>query len=213
MNQSQQFLFDRYKDLNRYVKEGQILFTGSSLMEHFPIEELRGSLDIGPVIYNRGIGGFTTDDFLECIDTVLLAPKASRIFRNIGTNDISERFNADGQWLEHLITNYELILNKLRESQPSCEVYLMAYYPANQKVIASDPGSLAAFGFRTPERLREACRAVEMLSEKYHCHYINVNEGLTDARGDLKEEFTIDGVHMTPTAYVRILRNLMPYII
>ena len=30
----------RYRHLNKYAKKGQILFTGSSLMEQFPINEI-----------------------------------------------------------------------------------------------------------------------------------------------------------------------------
>lgn len=47
----------RYHILNQYVKKGQILFTGSSLMEQFPIYEFLQNYDINETIYNRGMGG------------------------------------------------------------------------------------------------------------------------------------------------------------
>ena len=40
MRREQQEKLERYRMLNRNVKKGQILFTGSSLMEQFPINEL-----------------------------------------------------------------------------------------------------------------------------------------------------------------------------
>lgn len=55
-----------FQYLNQYIKKGQILFTGSSLMEHFPVAELYAESDLsknGLLVYNRGIGGYTTDEF------------------------------------------------------------------------------------------------------------------------------------------------------
>ena len=56
---------DKYRILNETVVKGQILFTGSSLMEQFPINELLMTEKMDYIIYNRGVGGFTTDDMLE----------------------------------------------------------------------------------------------------------------------------------------------------
>ena len=49
-----------FQHLNKYIKKGQILFTGSSLMEHFPVAELYAESDLsrdGLLVYDRGIGG------------------------------------------------------------------------------------------------------------------------------------------------------------
>lgn len=72
-----------FQYLNQYIKKGQILFTGSSLMEHFPVAELYAESDLsknGLLVYNRGIGGYTTDEFLRDIDTMLLDLEPSRLF-------------------------------------------------------------------------------------------------------------------------------------
>ncbi len=203
---------EKNKILNKYVKEGAVLFTGSSLMEHFPVEELSIADGIDKVIYNRGVGGFTTDDFLKNIDTMLLDYKAEKIFINIGTNDISATIDANGKWLEHLIGNYEKILSVIKEKQPSCKVYLMAYYPSNMDVIKRNEFGLAAFGIRTLANIELANKAVKELAEKFDYQYIDVNEGLCDSEGNLKEELTTDGVHMIPDAYAIILRNMKKYI-
>lgn len=44
----------RYHHLNRYVKKGQIVFAGSSLMEQFPIYEFLLDDQLPLTIYNRG---------------------------------------------------------------------------------------------------------------------------------------------------------------
>ena len=59
-------------------------------MEQFPICEIARSKGFDEVIYNRGVGGLNTDEFLENINTLLLDLEPSKIFINIGTNDITE---------------------------------------------------------------------------------------------------------------------------
>lgn len=203
---------ERQKSLNPLAKKGQILFTGSSLMEHFPVEELRMSMDVEPVIYNRGIGGFTTDEFLDNIGPMLLDLEPSRVFINIGTNDIREDLAEDGDWLKRLIGNYDQILAKLKEALPDCRAYVMAYYPVNEAKIAASPWGKSAFGTRTNANIRRANEEVEKLAAKYGYRYIDVNDGLTDADGNQKEEYALDGVHMKPSAYAVVLKNMLPYI-
>ncbi|MFR8035045.1 MAG: hypothetical protein ACLU6W_13685 [Lachnospiraceae bacterium] len=55
----QQKKLQNYQYLNLYAQKHQVLFTGSSLMEQFPISELSISLGLGKAVYNRGIGGYT----------------------------------------------------------------------------------------------------------------------------------------------------------
>ena len=60
-------------------------------MEQFPINELlmNNGMQIH-VIYNRGIGvGFTTDNMLEYMDEMVFGTELTRVFINIGTNDIA----------------------------------------------------------------------------------------------------------------------------
>ena len=88
ISREQQEKLERYRILNQNVKKGEILFTGSSLMEQFPINELLMTQGMSQVIYNRGIGGFTTQDMLLCMEEMVFGTEPSRIFINIGTNDI-----------------------------------------------------------------------------------------------------------------------------
>ena len=189
--------------LNQTAKTGQTLFTGSSLMEQFPVGELIQGKAEG-YFYNRGIGGFTTDDFLRNIDTVLLDLAPKKVFINIGTNDLSMSDYSP----ERLIENYRAILRKAGERLGGVVVYVMAYYPMNEKA-AKNFGA----GARTNLRIHEANNQLRLLASEFtFCHYINVNDGLTDKDGELRSEWTVDGIHMYPEAYEVVLRNLMPYI-
>ena len=90
ISKEQREKLDRYRILTQSVREGEILFAGSSLMEQFPINELLMTEGMTQVIYNRGIGGFKTEDMLLSMEEMVFGTRPSRIFINIGTNDLSD---------------------------------------------------------------------------------------------------------------------------
>ncbi len=204
-----------YQDLNRFAQKGQILFTGSSLMEQFPVTELSISHNLGKIVYNRGVGGYTTDDFLREIDTVLLDLEPCTVFLNIGTNDINARFGeetveGEPQWLRHLTENYDRILSILKEKLPETKVYLLRYYPVNLP-FAREHG-YNCWEFRTNEKVDMASAKAELLAEKYGYTFLDANKGLQDEEGNQKAEFAVDGIHMRPLAYEVVYQNLLPYL-
>lgn len=209
MKNEQMGKIEKFRYLNESAKKGETLFTGSSLMEHFPINELLMDYGMENVIYNRGIGGFKTDDMLEHMEEQIFGTEPSKIFINIGTNDIG----APDYKLEVLIEKYEKILTQIKERLPETEVYMMAYYPVNEvdKVPEGEWGK-TLFATRTNENIALANKEVEKLADKMGYYYIDVSEGLRDENGRLKKEFTIEGIHMYANGYRVILENMKPYL-
>lgn len=111
--QAKRTLRRTYQNLNKIAQKGQILFTSSSLMKLFPINEITMSMGVTKIIYNRGIGDTTSDEFLEHIHTVLLDRNPAKVFINIGTNDINPRSGGE-YWEAHLLKNYEKILQIIK---------------------------------------------------------------------------------------------------
>ncbi|AWI07724.1 hypothetical protein B9W14_06875 [Clostridium drakei] len=200
-----------YKILNKYVKKGEILFVGSSLMEWFPIDEMQQTLEKDYIIYNRGIAGVVTKELLKSMNECIFELEPSKIFINIGTNDM----NTSDYKKEKLIQNYDRILTEIGKKLPNCKVYVMAYYPLNSK--ADFPGvdkefKENRFKTRTNAVILEANEAVEELTKKHNYEFINVNDGLMDKEGNLKEEFSIEGIHMWANAYSVIFKNMKKYL-
>ena len=200
-----------YRTLNAKAEKGAILFTGSSLMEQFPVCEMAKSAGISKTIYNRGIGGSTTDDFLRDIDAVLLDLQPSRVFINIGTNDMTTRVYGN-RWMEHLFENYETIIRTALEKIAGVEIFLMAYYPTCPHLPGITEHERELLKERTKENIAECNRRVSLLAEKYCQHYIDANTGLTDENGETKTEYSVDGVHMYVSAYEVVFNNLRQYI-
>ena len=209
MHREQQDKLERFRILNQNVKKGEILFTGSSLMEQFPVNELLMTNGMDQVVYNRGIGGFTTTDMLQHMEEMIFGTEPSRIFINIGTNDIG----SPEYQLEALLERYEEIIVRIQERLPEAEINMMAYYPVNEtdKIPEGEWGK-TAFVTRTNENINIANAAVENLAAKKGCRFINVNEGLADERGKLKKEYTIEGIHMYANGYQVVLQNLKKYL-
>lgn len=189
-------MVERWRTENQGCIKGQIVFTGSSLMEMLPVEAWARELGPdAPIVYNRGVGGWRTEDMLAMLDTMAIDLMPRRLFINIGTNDLSDA----SVTIEALISRYDEILTRIEEAVPGVEIILTAYYPINYEAAAES--MKACLRIRTNERIREANQAVEALAARHHQRYMDFNAPLTDDQGRLKAEYTIEGMHIRPEGY------------
>lgn len=189
-------LLQKYRLENEKVQPGGILFAGSSLMEMFPVEKFATEDGLQKTIYNRGIGGYVTEDLMQALDVCITDLQPSVLFINIGTNDLSNELIS----MDRVMENYEWILTKVMEKVPGVNITLMAYYPVNP-ACACDQGMQRTLRIRNNDKIREANQRVKKLAEKLSLRYIDVNEPITDSEGNLKQEICMDGMHMTEEGY------------
>ena len=189
-------LAERYRQENASAARGAIVFAGSSLMEMFPVEQFAREEGADfPIVYNRGIGGWRTEDMLATLDAQVTGLMPRRVFLNIGTNDLSD----PAVTIDALMERYGDILNRIKAAVPGVEPVLMAYYPINYD--AADEGMKACLRIRTNERIRQANQAVEALAARHGARYMDFNAPLTDEQGRLKAEYTIEGMHIKEAGY------------
>lgn len=205
MRQEKAEKIERFRRLNPYVKRGQIVFAGSSLMEQFPIYEFLQDFDLPYTIYNRGVGGFTTAEMMPVLKETVYDLAPGYLFLNIGTNDL----NGPDYSQEALIARYDSILNAIEENVPGIRIFLLAYYPVNPEA-AGNPWMEQVLRFRTNERICAANEAVKRLAEKHCAAFLDLNAGITDENGNLKAEYTIEGMHMYANGYKQVLDALLP---
>ncbi len=192
---------------NKSAVKGQIVFTGSSLMEMFPIEEwAKESGPDAPIIYNRGVGGYRTTDLLPILDACVFELEPRKVFINIGTNDLSDSSIP----LETVMENYDNIITQIDEKLPGVIIYMMAYYPINYEAAAEEMKPCLLI--RTNKKINRANELVAGLAEKHNQRFINVNAPLTDEQGRLKAEYTIEGMHIRPEGYRAIFDDVMRYV-
>lgn len=193
---------------NKDALKGQIVFTGSSLMEMFPIHKWVKELGPNaPIIYNRGVGGYRTTDLLPILDACVFELKPRKVFINIGTNDLS-----DGNVsLEEVMSNYDKIITQIEQQLPGVIIYMMAYYPINYEAATEEMKPCLLI--RTNEKINKANEMVAALAAKHKQRFINVNAPLTDELGRLKAEYTIEGMHIKPEGYRAIFEDVMRYVV
>lgn len=196
----------RYREENKNVKYGQTVFTGSSLMEMFPINKLLAEHNDSTIIYNRGIGGFVSRELLEVIDVCATDLKPSKIFINIGTNDLSDSRIP----ISELMENYDKIISEIEAKLPEAIIYLMAYYPVNYEAAAENMKE--CLKIRNNEKIRTANVEVKKLAEKHGQRYIDINKNLMDEQGRLKAEYTIEGLHINEDGYRAVYDDIMVYV-
>lgn len=197
---------EKFREANKSVKTGQIVFAGSSLMEMFPISKLLEEHGDETIIYNRGIGGFVSRELLEVLDVCVLDLKPSAVFINIGTNDLSD----SSVPISVLMENYDKIISRIETSVPDVKIYLMAYYPVNYEAAAEDMKE--CLKVRSNEKINAANAEVKKLAEKHGQRYIDINANLKDEFGRLKAEYTIEGLHINEDGYRAIYDDIMAYV-
>lgn len=200
-------MVERYHEENSTVIKGQTVFVGSSLMEMFPIEQWVKELGKDtPIVYNRGVGGYKTTDLLPILNICVFELEPSKIFINIGTNDLSDSSIS----MEEVMNNYDQIITQIEERLPSVKIYMMAYYPVNYDAAAED--MKPCLKIRNNEKICLANEKVKELAAKHGQKYIDVNAPLKDANGNLKAEYTIEGLHIKPEGYRTIFADIMKYV-
>lgn len=197
---------ENYREKNKEAVYGQVVFAGSSLMEMFPINKLLEEHGDDTIIYNRGIGGYVTNELLQVTDVCITDLKPKKVFLNIGTNDLSNPQIPISQMIE----NYDRILCKIEEALPQTVIYLMAYYPVNYEAAAEEMKE--CLKIRTNEKIERANEEVKKLAQKHGQHYIDVNKNLKDEQGRLKAEYTIEGMHIKEGGYAAIYDDVMRYV-
>lgn len=193
----------KYRELNAVALRGQTVCAGSSLMENFPINELLMNRGSSKRVYNRGMSGYTIDQYDECLDVCVLDLAPSKLFINIGSNDL----NLAGDTIGNLIRKYRALIQRIQAALPDCRITMMAFYPCRDDDSAPQmPGRVA----RTMANVNLANEQVRALAAELGCAYIDCNAPLLDAEGFLREELMTDPIHFSPAGYVEVLKILEP---
>lgn len=182
----------RYESMISYPTD--IVFLGDSLTNKGLWEEFYPEF----IVKNRGISGDTIEGVAARLESVL-DTKPERIFLMIGVNDIMFGRMGSGK----LEADYRGLLEELEDSD--AEIYVMSILPVGAAAEES-------FGEGLNEWILEANEVIRGLCEDCDAHYIDVRGGFVDGSGRLRDDLTIDGVHLNGEGYRIWKENLDEYI-
>lgn len=164
--------------------EGKIIMLGNSLnnnalwTELFPFDN----------IVNRGISGDVVEGVCQRLDEVV-ADKPAKIFLITATNDF---INDTTVTAFQVWERYEKLINTIRQELPETVLYVQSTLPLN-------PKSKFYPGFN--ERAAELNKLLSAGMERYNYFYVDLAAILSDGNGDLVDNYTTDGIHLSATGY------------
>lgn len=180
----------KYRELNQVsVLEPDIIFIGDSIVEYYPLQELLGT---AKTIVNRGIRGYQTRLLLENLDAHLYGDAVDQIVLLIGTNDIGKDIP-----MNDALDNLERVIQSIAREYPLSQIKLVSLLPVNEGERYKQTVYI-----RTNEKIREWNQAYEALASAYmQVDFLPIYDSLTDTEGQLKKDYTTDGLHLSVAGY------------
>ena len=191
----------KYRELNQVsVIEPDIIFIGDSIVEYYPLQELLGT---AKTIVNRGIRGYQTKLLLENLDAHLYGGAVDQIVLLIGTNDIGNDVP-----MNEALDNLERVIQSIARNYPLSQIKLLSILPVNEGEKYKQTVYI-----RTNEKIREWNQAYEALTSAYmQVDFVPVYDSLIDTEGQLKKDYTTDGLHLSVAGYQALSEALKEYL-
>ena len=191
----------KYRELNRIsVIEPNIIFIGDSIIEYYPLQELLGTTK---TIVNRGIRGYQTGLLRENLDAHLYGDAVDQIVLLIGTNDIGKDVP-----INEALNNLESVIQTISRDYPLSQIKLVSILPVNQGEEYKQTVYI-----RTNEKINAWNQAYQDLASAYmQVEFVPVFENLLDQEGQLKADYTTDGLHLSVAGYQALSNTLKKYI-
>lgn len=176
---------DQFAELD--LPPDRVVFLGDSITEFGLWHEW---FPEAPVV-NRGIGGETTAQILDRVGTAIVSPRA--VFLLAGTNDLTL-----GVPQEQIVSNVQRVLSEIERVAPGTPVTLQSVMP----------------------RASYFKEAIESLNRRYRSlaatHpgvvYLNLWPALADQHGELKNEYSLDRLHLNGSGYRAWADVLRPHV-
>lgn len=163
-----------------------IAFIGNSITEKGEWHEMLPDKKIA----NRGIGGDNTFGILARLDGVI-RQKPSKIFLMAGINDLGRGLSP-----QVIASNYQRIIQKLQTALPKTKIYVQSVLPLNDAVLKYD------YLKNKNSKVTELNGLIRELAAKNHLVYIDLHPVMSNSNGELRKEFTMDGIHLNTEAYI-----------
>jgi lysophospholipase L1-like esterase len=167
-----------------------VVLLGDSITEGFDVTKYFP----GRRVLNRGIGAdvigndMAPDDhrgLLQRLDNSVFDCAPTDVFILIGINDLGA-----GRKVETMEAGYREMLKRIRAKRPALRVYVQSVLPTRGKF---DKHNAPVLDFN--ERLKK-------LATEFDCSFVDLHSLMRDDKGELKAEFTRDGLHLTEPGYV-----------
>lgn len=189
------------KIVEKTIVDDNYLFLGDSITDYYDLDKFYEGL---PVV-NSGISGNRTTDILNDMKNRVYKYNPSKIFLLIGTNDFLDDVSDD-----EIADNIGKIIKLIKENRPYAEIYLESIYPVNKN--DDEKISLSMVSVRDNEHIKSVNDKLKELCKEEKITYIDLYSKLADDDGNLKLEYTIEGLHLSEDGYKVVTDAIFKYI-
>lgn len=167
------------------IPENAMIWIGDSIVEQAWWESLIKEKDL----VNRGIGGDNTYGMLHRLP-LYLESSPRKIFIFAGINDISANYPVDD-----IFANFVAMVKMIQEKAPECEIFIQSPITPNNDVLAY------AYIKNKQDKVQELNTRLEQMCKNMGVTWVDIRPVLHNEKGEIKEEYTKDGIHLYPAAY------------
>ncbi|MEN8187381.1 MAG: GDSL-type esterase/lipase family protein [Bacteroidota bacterium] len=160
-----------------------IIFLGDSITELGNWKTLLPDFDID----NYGVSGNRTYQVTERVDK-LFNKKANQLFLLIGINDLG-----DNRTIYDIENDYRRLVNLILENDVASDIILVSVLPIKESEW-SKPGL-------RPDKIHQLNNTIKIIAKDNNLKFVNIHSLFADKNGELKEEYTIDGLHLSEEGY------------
>lgn len=167
------------------IPENAMIWIGDSIVEQAWWESLIKEKNL----VNRGIGGDNTYGMLHRLP-LYLESSPRKIFIFAGINDISANYPVDD-----VFANFVAMVKMIQEKAPECEIFIQSPITPNNDVLAY------AYIKNKQDKVQELNTRLEQMCKDMGVTWVDIRPVLHNEKGEIKEEYTKDGIHLYPAAY------------
>ncbi len=174
-----------FRDQNKKgYSEKNVVLLGDSITEGFNVDKYFPDRHV----LNRGIGADVIGNALPAsdhrgilrrMDESVFDCNPSDVFVLIGINDLGS-----GHKPEVIAAGYREILEKIKKQLPDVRVHIQSVLPTR--------GNYAKHN----ANVNDLNKRLETLAKEFGYDYVDLHSKMTDDKGELKKEFTADGLHL-----------------
>lgn len=173
------------------------VFLGDSLTDYFDLDAAFADYSV----VNSGIAGNTTENVLTDLTHRVSIFNPSQVFVWLGTNDLR-----DGKTPEQTLESLQTIIDQIQTERSMAKITLISLIPVNSQV---DPYTV---GLRSNDQIQKVNQGLREIAKEEKLDYIDLYSALKDDQGDLKAEYTVDGLHLSDAGYQVVQEIIEPYL-
>ena len=186
---------DTYAKLQH--KDAELVFVGDSLTDFCDWDEL-----LERPVLNRGIQGDTVEGLRNRVGEVLQY-HPHQLFVMVGINDL-----LSGQSSDEVLTEYELLINRIRTSSPPTQLFLQSILPVT--TVAWKRRSRSGSWLQLADKILQVNKALSGKADGKQIIYVDLYSKMVAEANQLDPRYTSDGLHLNGEGYIKWRDVILP---